>query len=304
MEAHDWLVKTYQQQGDLEEAQRILLRCTETSPNSMIRQKTLGEIAHKRGDLDIAEKAYRKTIKLGENSILNTPGAHLGLAKICTDKDNPNEALQLLKDVHKEFDDKAASLHAKVMEGMVYQKTDDPINARKVAEELSAIIQEDPNLASADVAIEAAGFLFKAGDKEAAESVLQTVVKNNHDNDALIDQVKEMFDQAGMEDDAQQMIDTSRREVVETNNKGVTLAKEGKLEEAIQWLRNAKTMLPNNKQILLNFTHATILAMQKKGKSDNLMSEARECLKKVSALDPLEPRRIQYQNMLDAIPSQ
>lgn len=304
MEAHDWLVKTYQQQGDLEEAQRILLRCTETSPNSMNRQKMLGEIAHKRGDLDVAEKAYRKTIKLGENSILNTPVAHLGLAKICTEKDNPNEALQLLKNVRKEFDDKAANLDAKVMEGVIYQKSGDHVNIRKAAEELAAILQEDPNLASTEVAIEAAGFLFKAGNKEAAENVLQTVVRNNHDNDTLIDQVKEIFNHAGMTaDKAQNIIDTSRSEVVDINNKGVTLAKEGKLEEAIQWLRNAKAMLPNNKQILLNFTHAAILIMQKNGKNDNLVSETRECLKRVGILDPLEQRRIQYQSTLDTIPN-
>lgn len=304
MEAHDWLVKTYQQQGDLEEAQRILLRCTETSPNSMTRQKTLGEIAHKRGDLDIAEKAYRKTIKLGENSILNTPAAHLGLAKICTEKDNPNEALQLLKNVSKEFNDTAANLNAKVMEGLVYQKSGDHINIRKAADELAAILQEDPNLATTEVAIEAAGFLFKAGNKEAAENVLQTVVRNNHDDDTLIDQVKDVFSNAGMTTDkAQNIIDSSRSEVVEINNKGVNLAKEGKQEEAIQWLRNAKAMLPNNKQILLNFTHAAILLMQKNGKSDNLMSEARECLKRVGILDPLELRRAKYLSMLETIPS-
>lgn len=304
MEAHDWLVRTYQQQGDMEEAQRILLRCTETSPNSMNRQKLLGEIAHKRGDLDVAEKAYRKTIKLGENSILNTPVAHLGLAKICTEKDNPSEALQLLKNVRKEFDDKAANLNARMMEGLVYQKTGDHINTRKAAEELAAILQEDPNLASTEVAIEAAGFLFKAGDKKTAESMLQTVVRNNHDNDTLIDQVKEIFNHAGMAaDKAQSIIDSSRSEVVDINNKGVSLAKEGDLEEAIQWLRNAKAMLPNNKQILLNFIHAAILTMQKSGKSDNLMSEARGCLKRVELLDPLEQRRAQYQGTLDAIPN-
>jgi hypothetical protein len=43
--------------------------------------------------------------------------------------------------------------------------------------------------------------------------------------------------------------------------------------------------------------------MKKNGKSDNLMSEARECLKRVGALDPMEQRRIQYQSSLDAIPN-
>lgn len=303
LEAQDWLAKTYERQGELEEAQRVLLRSIEKSPNSMNRQKSLGEIAFKRGDLDTAEAAFRKTIRLGENSILKTPVAHFGLAKVCSEKNNHDEALQLLKNVTKEFDDQGAALHAKVVAGLVYQKSGDDANALKASQEVAALLQENQNLATTDVAVEAAQLLLKSGDKKAAENLLQTVVKNNHDNDRLITHIKEMASQAGIQKDAQGFIDVSRQEVVETNNRGVLLAKEGKLDEAIQWLRNAKSTLPNNKQILLNFTHAAILAMQKSGWNDKIMSEARECLKRVGGLDPHEKRRIHLQDMLDAIPS-
>lgn len=55
LKAHDWLAKSYEASGELEEAQRALVRCTELSPNSVIRQKNLGKLAHKRGDPETAE---------------------------------------------------------------------------------------------------------------------------------------------------------------------------------------------------------------------------------------------------------
>lgn len=302
LEAHDLLARTYEQAGELEEAQQVLQRCAELSPNSITRQRSLGEVAHKRGDLDIAEKAYRRTIKLGEHSVLKTPGAYLGLAKVCTDKENPGEALQILKNIHKEFDDPEAGLHAKVVEGMVYRKSGDHTNARKTAEEVAKLIQQDQNRLSANVAVETAQLLLETGNREAAENLAQTLVKNNHEDEQLIAQVKEAFSHAGMSDRAQALIDASRREALETNNRGVSLAKEGKLDEAVQWLRNAKSILPNNKRVLLNFAHAAILAMRKTGKSDGMMREARECLERAIKLDPKEKACAQLQEMLDAIP--
>lgn len=301
LEAQDWLAQTYEQQGDLEEAQRVLLQSIAKSPNSMSRQKMLGVIAHQRGDLDIAETAFRKTIKLGEHSILKTPVAHFGLAKICSEKNNHVEALQVLKSVTKEFDDKEANLHAKIAEGLVHQKSGDYTNANKTSKEVAALLQDNQNLVTKEVAVEAAQLLLKNGDKETAESLLQTVVKNNHDNEQLIDHIKDLFE--GAMDDAQAFIEESRQEVIETNNRGVILAKEGKLDEAIQWLRDAKAALPNNKQILLNFANAAILTMKNNGRNDNMLSETRECLKKVGELDPHEKRRVQLQEMLDAIPA-
>lgn len=303
LEAQDWLAKTYERQGELEDAQRVLMQSIARSPNSMSRQKMLGEIAHKRGDLDIAETAFRKTIRLGEHSVLKSPVAHFGLAKICSEKNNHSEALQVLKNVTKEFVDTGVSLHAKVAEGLVYQKSGDLANAIKTSKEVASLMQENQNLVTTDVAVEAAQLLLKSGDKETAENLLQTVVRNNHDNDQLITHIKEMANQAGIQKDALGFIDASRQEVVETNNRGVILAKEGKLDEAIQWLRDAKSALPNNKQILLNFSHAAILAMQNSGRNDKIMSEARECLKKVGGLDPHEKRRVQLQEMLDALPA-
>lgn len=303
LEAHDWLAKSFEITEELDEAQRVLARCTELSPHSVIRQKNLGEIAHKRGDLDTAESAFRKTIKLGEFSVHKTPVAYLGLAKICSDKENPIEALQILKSLHKEFDGPETKLHAKVVEGMVYRKSGDFVSAGKISKEVAELVQQDKDALPPSVMVEAAQLFLETGNKEAAENLAQVIVKNNHENTKLLAQVNDLYSQAGMQDEGKKIVEASRQEVVEANNRGVTLAKEGKLDEAIQVLRDARTMLPNNKRIMINLANVAVLAMRQNGKSDNLMQVARECLDRVSKLDPQEKWCTQFQTALDAIPT-
>jgi tetratricopeptide (TPR) repeat protein len=301
LEAHDWLAKCHHEAGELVEAQRVLSRCTELSPNSVIRQKYLGEIAHQCGDLETAESAFRKTIKLGEFSVHKTPVAYLGLAKICSDKANPAEALQILKSVHKEFDNSETKLHAKVVEGMVYRKSGDFVNAGKLSKEVASLVQADKDQLAAGVMLEAVQLFLETGNKELAENLVQTVVKNNHENTQLLAQVNGLYSQAGMEDEGQKLVEASRQEVIDANNRGVTLAKEGKLDEAIQLLQDARTMLPNNKRIMINLANVAVLSMRQNGKNDNLMQMARECLERVIKLDPQEKWCAQLQTALEAL---
>jgi len=302
LEGYDWLAKTLEEVGELGEAQRVLVRSAELSPNSVTRQKSLGEIAHRRGDLDTAEKAFRKTITLGENSVLKTPVAYIGLAKICSDKDNHAEALKVLGDVHKHFDSAETTLHAKVVEGHVYRKAGDLVNARKVAAEVATAMSDAATRMPAGVTVEAAELIMETGDKETASNLLKVVVQNNHESEKLLVQVKEVFAKGNLQEEGLKLVEASRREVAETNNKGVQLARDGKLEEAVELLRNAKTMLPNNKRILLNLAYVMILFMKTHGKENGMVREVRECIDRVLKLDPSEKMCAQFQDMLDAIP--
>ena len=302
LEAHDWLAKCHEAAGELEETQRVLLRCTELSPHSVIRQKNLGELAHKRGDMDTAEKAFRKTIKLGEFSVHKSPDPYLGLAKVCSTRNNPAEALQILKNIHKDFESPETALHAKVVEGMVYRDAGDHVNAGKISKEVAELVRSDDNKSTASVMLEAAQLLLATGNKDAAENLAKAVVKNNHENAELLAQVNELYNQAGFQNKGQELVDKSRQEVIETNNRGVMLAKEGKLDEAIQLLSDARVMLPNNKRIMINLVNMTILSMRQNGRSDHLMQLARECLERVAKLDQQQEWCAKIQAALDAIP--
>jgi tetratricopeptide (TPR) repeat protein len=303
LEAHDWLAKCHEEAGELEEAQRVLVRSTELSPHSVLRQKNLGELAHKRGDMDIAEKAFRKTIKLGEFSVHKSPAAYLGLAKVCSNKNNPAEALQILKNIHKDFESPETALHAKVVEGMVYRDAGDHINAGKISKEVAELVRLEDNKGSASIMLEAAHLFLATGNKEAAESLAKTIVQNNHENTELLAQVNEMYSQAGFQDKGQELVNKSKQEVIELNNRGVVLAKEGKLDEAIRLLSDARTMLPNNKRIMINLINMSILSMRQNGRSDHLMQLSRECLERVAKFDRQEEWCAQILVALDAIPA-
>ena len=303
LEAHDWLAKSYEAAGELEEAQRALVRCTELSPNSVIRQKTLGELAHKRGDLEIAENAFRKTIKLGQFSIHKTPVAYLGLAKICSENDNPAEALQILKDTCKEFESAETSFHAKVVEGMVYSKSGDLANAGKISREVAELVKADDGHRASSVMLEAAQMFLATGNKEAAEDIARTIIKNNHENAELLAQVNDLYSQAGMSDQGEELVRKSRQEVIAINDRGVILAKEGKLDEAIRLLSDAHTMLPNNKRIMINLSNMAVMSMRKNGRNGDMMLIVDECLRQVAKLDPQDKWCAQLRVALDALPA-
>ncbi|MFZ2302679.1 MAG: tetratricopeptide repeat protein [Gallionella sp.] len=301
LEAHDWLAKCHEVSGELEEAQRVFVRSTELSPHSVLRQKTLGELAHKRGDMETAEKAFRKTIRLGEFSVHKSSDPYFGLAKVCSKKNNSAEALQILKNVHKEFDNPETALHAKVVEGLVYREAGDNMSAAKVSKEVAELIRLDENKSSVGIILEAAQLLLATGNKEAAENLTGSLVKNNHENTELLAKVGELYDQAGFQDAGQALVSKSKQEVIEINNRGVLLAKEGKLDEAIQLLDDARTMLPNNKRIMTNLTNMAILSMRQNGKDDRLIQMVMECVERVAKLDSQEEWCAQIQDALDSI---
>ncbi|MDD5300955.1 MAG: response regulator [Gallionella sp.] len=302
LEAHDWVAKCHEAIGELEETQRVLTRCTELSPHSVLRQRSLGEIAYKRGDLETAEKAFRKAIKLGEFSVHKSPAPYLVLAKVCSKKNNSSEALQILKNLHKDFEGHEIALHAKVVEGMIYCEAGDQINAGKVSKEAAELFRKDDNKSNANVLLEATQLFLATKNKEAAESLLKTLVQNNHENTELLAEVTDLYNQAGFQDWGQAIIEKSRQEVIALNNQGVLLAKEGKLDEAIKLLSDARKLLPKNKRIMINLVNMSILSMRQNGRNDYLMQLAKECLEQVARLDRQSEWCAQMQAALDAIP--
>jgi len=304
LEAHDWLARTHETLGNLDEAQSALTRSVELSPTSVIRQRNLGEMAQKRGDLDVAANAFRKTIKLGEHSIHKAPSAYFNLAKICSDSGSPSEALQVLKNVSQEFEGSGIQMHAKIIEGSVYTKAGDHNNAMKLSKELASLAAKNSTNLPASVMLEATKLFLATGNKEAADNLTQSLVKNNHENAELLAQVGEMYDQAGMHDKGEELVSSSREEVIGSNNRAVMMAKEGKLDEAIQILRGAHEALPNNKRIMINLANISVLSMRQNGVNDELMRISRDCLARVAEADPQEEWCSQIRAALDSLAGQ
>jgi tetratricopeptide (TPR) repeat protein len=297
--AFDQLAQAFQLQGKHEEAFDVLQKAAKLSPNSVPRQRTLGQTALKLDNIPVAEKAFRKCIDIGEYSVAKTVDAYFGMARVCGKKNDTKEAIRLLNAAVHQFGGDQVTLRAKITEGLVYHETGDFRRARKSGDELEAMLAEDsrqrPDTATC---LDMATLLFAVGVKEAPVGLLCYIARNNHDNVPLMDEVQKIFDKARMGDEGVELIRSSRKEAADMMNKGVLLWKSDRLGEAIDWMRVARHALPHNMRILFNSAQILISRLQQTGYVRELADEAIEVLMHVDAIVPGQPRFAQLMEQL------
>lgn len=300
LEAHDLLARTLQDLGDLSGAAQALERAARLSPNSVIRQKNLGDVALKMGDFVNAERAFRKSVNLGENSVLKTPDAYIGLARSNSANGSPQEALKVLAKLNTTFDGEAVKLRAMAVEGLVHHQSGNTQKASEIARQLSESMAAGGRPDSAS-ALEMARLMMATGEKDRAVALLQDEVKNSPENAALLGDVKDIFRDAQMGDEGMKLVETSRREAMEMMNRGVLLARDGKYDEAIQAMRDARGYMPFNIRVRFNSAYVCIASMQKNGVKPELVEEARANLLAANELAPGEARFHQLTALLDSL---
>jgi tetratricopeptide (TPR) repeat protein len=300
IDAYDNLALAYQNLGKLDESCAILERAAKLSPNSVPRQRNLGNVALKLGNVQLAEKAFRKCIAIGEYSILKTPDAYLGLARVCGQKNDPKEALQLLLQVQRDFaaDYPDIALRSKITEGLVYHESGDYRRARKAGDELEDLLNATEDRPDIPTCLELATLLFAVGVKDAPVELLCYVIRNNHDNPLLLDEVQKIFDKARLGDEGQDLIRATKKEATDLMNQGVLLWKTGKLKDAVEWMRQARKKVPNNQRILFNAAQILVSHMQQHGYDAALSDEAYDVLHHVDRLLPGQQRFAQLMEQL------
>ncbi|GJI99450.1 response regulator [Duganella caerulea] len=299
IDAFDQLAKTFQLLGKTEEAFGVLEKAAKLSPNSVPRQRALGQTALKLGNIPVAEKAFRKCIEIGEYSVMKTVDAFFGLARVCAQKNDTKEAIRLLNAAVHQFGGDQVELRAKITEGLVYHETGDYRRARKSGDELEAMLaDETKQRPDTETCLDMATLLFAVGVKEAPVGLLCYITRNNHDNAPLLEDVQKIFDKARMTDEGVELIKASRKEAADMMNKGVLLWKTGKLIEAVEWMRVARKALPHNMRILFNSAQILISQLQQTGYVRELADEAIAVLMHVDAIAPGQQRFAQLMEQL------
>ena len=302
MEASDWLVKTLDAMGDTVQAQKVLQDAVGLSPNSAVRQKALGETAYKNGDLDLAQTAFEHTIRISEFSPHKSAAVFAGLAKVFSEKNSPVEALNVLKHGKREFKDSpGAELETAIAESMVYEKMGQQDKALEAMAQAQQLKGDLGGALSPAMAMEMAKALFRMGNKEAAAALLRDVVKNNHDSAGISAQVQALFESEQLGDEGRALIQASRQEVININNQGVALGREGKPDEAIALLRKALQEMPGSETVMMNLCGLLIVQVKKSGRSDERLAGIRELLYRVQVLNPANKKQHEYTAALNAL---
>jgi tetratricopeptide (TPR) repeat protein len=232
---------------------------------------------------------------------MKTADAYLGLARVYGQKNETKEALQLLALARREFPTPDIELRAKITEGLVHHESGDFRRARKTGDELEELLNADPARPDTPTCMELATLLFAVGVKDAPVELLCYVIRNNHDDIVLLDEVQKVFDKARLGDEGTAHIRKSRKEATDLMNQGVLLWKTGKLDEAVTWMREARTSLPDNLRILFNAAQILISHMDTHGFDAALSAEASEVLLRVDRIEPGQQRFAQLMEQLAAL---
>ena len=299
VEASDWLAKTLEALGERVRAQQVLQDAVKLSPNSASRQKVLGETAHKNGDLGVARAAFEKTIRISEFSSNKNPGAYVELAKVLSENDDPDEALKVLARTKGVFKDRIDMvIQAAALESTVYQKTGQNDLSQAAMAQAEQLMASQPGKLAPDAALEVAQAMLAQGRKEQAFGLMRDLVKNHHEDTGLSNRVEALFDQVQMGAEGRSLIRESREEVIQINNQGVLLAKQGNFAEGARLLRTALHNLPGNEVVMMNLCGLLIGQMRAQGKSDTLMTEVTELLERVRDINPQNEKLRQYLGLL------
>jgi tetratricopeptide (TPR) repeat protein len=225
--------------------------------------------------------------------------AYLGLARVCGQKNEIKEALQMLLAVQREFSlDEHIQLRAKITEGLVYHESGDFRRARKAGDELEELLNQNPARPDTPTCMEMATLLLAVGVKESPVELLCYVIRNNHDNTLLLDDVQKIFDKARMSEEGIALIRASKKEASDMMNQGVLLWKTGKLPDAVAWMRSARRALPNNLRILFNSAQILLSHMQQLGYDGALSAETADVLLHVDKILPGQQRFAQLMEQL------
>jgi tetratricopeptide (TPR) repeat protein len=302
MEASDWLARTLEALGEAEAAQQILQNAVKMSPNSSMRQKALAEAAFRNGALDVAQAAFEKTLKISEYSEHKSPAVYAGLAKVFAEKDFPADAMRVLSQGKKEFQNNPqAMLHTAAAESLIYNKMGETEKAEEAMAGAEQLMQRLGGKVGTEVAMEMAQSLFALGKKDKAADVLRDVVKNNHESVEISNQVQALFEKENMGAEGAALVKESQEEIISINNRGVTLAKGGEVEAGAKLLRQALDNLPNNEVIILNLCSLLLGQMRQTGKNAATVTEVKNLLERVHDLNPANKKYHDYSAVLNRI---
>lgn len=284
IEAYDSLASVLESEGEADRQMEILQRAVQISPNSPARQTAIGSAALRSGDHDTAAQAFQRSIKLSEHSGLKSPAPFLGLAKVQTETGAPNQALQTLNELVRQIDTDEAQVLAKGEEARAHQKAGNAAAAADAARQAQERLLQAREPLSAQATLQVAEALMQAGQRDAASDLLQFVARNHHEDQDVLAKAQQVFDEGGMTDEGRGLLGASREQATEAMNEGVGLLAKGDLPAALESMRKARGLMPQNARVLLNLAYVAITSLEKGAADAGLAEEAQRAIASASRI--------------------
>lgn len=291
LSAYDFLASVHEAQNRLPDAQHALQRAADASPNNTLRQRLVGDLAQRNGDLRAAEKAYGRVIERNRGSSLRAVDDMVNLARVMLERGNIEGAHKLAGDLKREWrGDAQGEMAALVTESLCLNAEGQSTQAQQLVEQAINLRKQLRNSdqgkrLSQRLAVDLAHACYATGHTLDADQIMHQVAAENNEDPHLIGHITSVFEKTGQPDAGKALLDRVGKEIVELNNRGVMAARSGDLEGAVQLLIQAAEQVPNL-QFLVNAAKAIYTLMDKKGWDNELATRAQDYLEHARRKDP------------------
>ena len=288
--AYDALAGLHGRNANDDDAKAVLRMALEVSPNALHRHKAIGEIALRTADLDTAESAFAAVVRKGRNRFVRSSDDHVTLSRILMERNKCGEALETLADAKRSFPGSPLfNATVSTVECLIHSKAANRRESRRALEQALAAAKIAGAL-GAETGIDLARACYLHDKEHEGAELVSQLVANNHDDEKLIANVRQMFSDLKREEQGATLIERSVSDAVSINNEGVARAKEGDLEGAIELLESAAIRMPDNAHIVMNAAHALIAHMQVCGLQPEKQEKVEGYLERVCKRNPTHPK--------------
>lgn len=269
LEVHDYLAEVLNRKGGTFEAQTILEEAAELSPDAILRQRELAAICETNDDMERAEKAHKKVVKVGVHSVYEDPDNYFNYVNClnkmagsssCFDKKRYEDANAALKRVGKRFrKDAGVQVRTKYLQSETAKAggKDDKAKEFLTAAEEALIKMETLEEIPPEVMLNRARALHANGQGEKAREVLMELVEKYSDDEAITLAIDNCLDEP--------VSKVGKAKMVEFNQEGKKLFDAQDFKGAIDYFNKALRIFPNHAALNLNLAMALLKEMSKTG---------------------------------------
>ena len=273
--AYDFVASVREEMGKLAEAQIVLQKAADISPNNSLRQRMVGDVAVRNDDLDVAERAYGKVLERHHGSSLKVIDDYTNLTRVMLDKGHTEGAKNVTRELRRDWrGNDQGELAALIMDSLCDEQEGEPAKA-KLALEKALLLHnrlqdsEVPKEFSQKISVDLAHACLAAGEEAMAHEILGKVAAENHEDRSMIAQIQGVFSKTGNAEAGQSLLAKVGKEIVDLNNRGVLAARSGDIEASVQMLIEAAERVPNL-QFLVNAAKAIFTLLDRKGWDETL----------------------------------
>ncbi|WP_417532249.1 tetratricopeptide repeat protein [Marinobacter lipolyticus] len=297
MEAYDLLAEGLDRQGRPTQAQQVLEKAIEHSPNALLRHKQLARLATDNQDIAAASDAWRKTVSLGTHSIHDSPEHYLSLGQALSDlsegdsgedgKQQADEAITVLSRMEKRFpEDENLPLRSRIVKARVYAGQDRLKEAEHILEPVRESLANGREF-DADTGIDYAKTLFRLGREDEAKHLLGQLAQRYSDEPDTLQKIENLLDEpVGFRQKLQARA---------YNRDGIKAFESGDLEAAISEFTNALKIVPAHAALNLNLVQV-LMKKYTGGQNDPQLLEL--CQQHLERLSSLPEQHRQYRRYL------